>query len=438
MHDVIDPSEVDAEHWPRIDVMLRILATRLTHAAEGRERPLDEVLGYLRQRLREPQNEESLQALVHELTTAMRSLEADMQPPPAEAAPAAQADQPSRAGATLLDLIDQLEPDHSTCAEWAQLRAEIAASRNLDQVPAQAAMLARLLNQDQQQRARQLVAVQQLLTQVIAQLGELAQYLECADADRADGVSARQALDRNLTSEMDALGTRLQAAPELNSLQTEIQQRMQAISSYLKAFHDQEDARARLWRTRSEQMDRRIHELERSTQDMEVSLRKEHQRATTDPLTGIANRLVFEQRMAEVCQQAQAGRVACLLVLDIDHFKRINDQYGHAAGDRALCIVARQLATVLRPDDVLARYGGEEFTVILSGADLQAGRQKAESLRRQIEATSFRGRQKPVRITLCCGVTGVGAGDTPATVFARADRALYLAKERGRNRVEAQ
>jgi len=433
MHDVIDPSETGAARWLRVDVMLRILATRLTHAAEGRAPTLDEALGDLRQRLREPQDEESLQALVHELTTAMRALEADNDP-----ALANQADQPTGTGATLLNLIEQLEPDQSAGAEWARLRTEIAASHDPDQLPMQAAMLARLLNQNQQQRATQLAAVQQLLTQVTAQLGELAQYLELADADQADGATARQTLDRNLTSEMDALDTRLQAAPELDSLQTEIQQRMQAISSHLKAFHEQEDARARVWQTRSEQMDRRIHELERSAQDMEVSLRKEHQRATTDPLTGIANRLVFEQRMAEVCQQAHAGRVACLLILDIDHFKHINDQYGHAAGDRALCIVARQLAAVLRPDDVLARYGGEEFAVILSGANLEAGRQKGEALRKQIETTSFRGRQRPVRITLCCGVTEVGADDTPAAVFARADRALYLAKDRGRNRVEAQ
>jgi diguanylate cyclase len=438
MHDVIDPWEPNAVQWPRVDVMLRILATRLTHAAEGRSPPLDAALGELRQRLREPQDEESLQAQVHALTMAMRSLEADPWPLPVEAAPLNQADQPSSARATLLDLIDQLEPDQSTCAEWHRLRTEIAASSDPDQLPAQSATLAQLLNQTQQQRSTQLAAVQVLLTQVTTQLGEFAQYLERADADQADGTTARQALDRNLTSEMDALGTRLQAVPELDSLQTEIQQRMQAISAHLKTFHAQEDARARVWQTRSEQMDHRIHELERSAQDMEISLRKEHQRATTDPLTGIANRLVFEQRMAEVCQQAQAGKVASLLILDIDHFKRINDDYGHAAGDRALCIVSRQLATVLRLGDVLARYGGEEFAVILSGANLKMARQKGESLRNQIETTSFLGRRKPVRITLCCGVTEVRAGDTPATVFARADRALYLAKDRGRNRVEAE
>lgn len=439
MHDVIDPAEPDATSWPRIDVMLRILATRLTHAAEGRAEALDQTLGNLRQRLREPQDEESLQLLVHELTDAMLAME--RAPPPAEPGTAAAAAPLAdvHAKVALLALLDALQPAPPTAAAVAGLRTEVAASNDPAQLQDQAAALATLLNREGEERATQLATVQGLLAQVTTQLGELAQYLERADAERSDGTHARQTLDRNLASEMDALGTRLQSAPDLSSLQSEIQQRMQAISTHLKTFHEQEDERARAWQTRSEEMDRRIHELEQSAQDMQASLRKEHQLATTDPLTGIANRLVFDRRMADTCRQAtQAGTAACLLILDIDHFKHINDRFGHAAGDRALCIVARQLGAVLRPHDVLARYGGEEFAVILSGADLDAGTQKAEALRKQIETTSFRGRQKPVRITLSCGVTEVRGGDTPATVFARADRALYLAKDRGRNRVEAQ
>ncbi|MEO8746213.1 MAG: GGDEF domain-containing protein [Rhodanobacter sp.] len=438
MHDEVDPLDPGATRWPRIDVMLRTLATRLTHAAEGRTTVLDSALTDLRQRLREPLGEESLQALMHALTSAMRSLEADRQPPAAADAQT-RAETLAGAGTPLLALIDKLQLDEAAGAALQRLRTEIGTSKDLAALAEQAEALAEMLNRDHQQRAAQLAAVQQLLTQVTTQLGELAQYLEHADADQTDGASARQTLDHNLTSEMDALGTRLQSAPDLSSLQTEIQLRMNAISTHLKGFHEQEDARARVWQTRSEQMDRRIHELERSAQDMEVSLREEHQRATTDPLTGIANRLVFEQRLAQVCKQAtQPGAKACLLMLDIDHFKQINDQFGHAAGDRALRIVVRQLHAMLRPTDLLARYGGEEFAVILSGASMEAGTQKGESLRRQIESTSFRGKQKPVQITLCCGVTSVRDGDTPATVFARADRALYLAKDHGRNRVEAQ
>jgi len=438
VQDVVDPLEPGATRWPRVDVMLRILATRLTHAAHGRTTVLDSALADLRQRLREPLDEESLQVLMHGLTDAMRSLEEDRQTTSANGAPS-DADTFADANAPLLALIDKLQLEETMLAELERLRSDIAASNDPTGLPEQAEALAGLLNQDHQLRDAQLAAVRQLLTQVTAQLGEFAQHLERADADQTDGASARQTLDRNLNCEIDALGTHLQSAPDLSSLQTEIQLRMKAISMHLKNFHEQEDARARVWQSRSEQMDRRINELERSAQDMEVNLRKEHQLASTDPLTGIANRLVFEQRLAQVCKQAtQPGAKACLLMLDIDHFKQINDQYGHAAGDRALRIVVRQLRAVLRPDDLLARYGGEEFAVILSGAGVQAGVQKGESLRRQIENTSFRGKQKPVRITLCCGVTSVRDGDTAATAFARADRALYLAKDHGRNRVESQ
>lgn len=442
MQDVVDPLEsAGAARWPRVDVMLRILATRLSHAAAGRTTILDGVLADLRQRLRQPLDEESLQKLLDELIGAMRSLDADAAPAAATTMAATAVPTPvdtsAQAGIPLLALVDKLRCDETAHTELERLRAGIASANGLDALCEQAEALADLLNRDHQQRATQLVTVQELLTQVTEQLGELAQYLGHADAAQSDGVSARRALDREVTSEIDALGTHMQTASDLSSLQTEIQVRMRAISAHLKAFHEQEDARARDWQARSEQMSRRIHELERSAQDMETSLRKEHQRASTDPLTGIANRLVFEQRLAEVCRWAtQPGAKACLLILDIDHFKDINDQFGHAAGDRALRIVAKQLRAVLRPDDLLARFGGEEFAVILPGATLESGVQKGESLRQQIESTSFRGRKKPVRITLCCGVTSVRSGDTPSTAFTRADRALYRAKASGRNRVE--
>jgi diguanylate cyclase len=170
---------------------------------------------------------------------------------------------------------------------------------------------------------------------------------------------------------------------------------------------------------------------------MEASLRHEQALASTDPLTGVANRLVFEQHIAESClRAARSGAPSSLLVLDIDRFKQINDSFGHAAGDRALRIVAEQLRAGLRSDDLLARYGGEEFVVVLADADGEAAMRTAESLRRRIENLGFHGQQRPVRITLSCGVTMLRGDDTPETAFERADGALYRAKRGGRNRCE--
>jgi diguanylate cyclase len=184
-------------------------------------------------------------------------------------------------------------------------------------------------------------------------------------------------------------------------------------------------------------MSQRIRELEHSARSMEVSLRQEHELASTDLLTGIANRMIFEQHMARAClARARGGSETCLLVLDIDRFKHINDKFGHAAGDRALRIVAEQLKAVLRPDDMLARYGGEEFVAVLPDTALENGREIAEALRNCIEGIGFRGQQQPVRITLSCGITALRVDDTPESAFDRADRALYQAKRGGRNRCE--
>ncbi len=421
---------------PRVDTLLRILATRLTHVAEGRALVLDSVLIKLRQRLRGPLAEEPLQVLVYELTDAIRLL--DMEPSAVQTAvTAATPDDEVRANAALLALIDALLMDETDANELEQARARIASTDDVATLTTQAEALAGFLNDAYRLRSEQRAAMQQLLAMVTRRLGELAQSLERDGADHNEGANARQALGRDLAGEIKTLDTRSHSASDLSSLQAEIQSRMAAITSHVKRFQEQEDARASAWKTRSEQLDRRIHDLERSAQTMEISLRKEHQLASTDPLTGIANRMVFEQRMAQVCVQLrQSGTAACLLVLDVDLFKQVNDRFGHAAGDRALCIVAQQLNATLRPEDLLARYGGEEFVVILPDTDIVIGQKIAERLRHQIEHTQFRGEQQPVRITVSCGITDLRDDDTPATVFERADRAVYLAKHNGRNRCE--
>jgi diguanylate cyclase len=229
----------------------------------------------------------------------------------------------------------------------------------------------------------------------------------------------------------------MEQAQGVHALHQAVHARLGTIAAYLKSFREREDARERDWQARSDQMNQRIRELEHSARTMEANLRQEHELASTDPLTGLANRLVFERHMARAClERARGGAESCLLVLDIDRFKYINDNFGHAAGDRALRIVAEQLKAVLRPNDMLARYGGEEFVAVLPNTGGEAGREIAEVLRNCIESIGFRGQQRPVRITLSCGLTVLRADDTPESAFERADRALYQAKHGGRNRCE--
>ena len=120
----------------------------------------------------------------------------------------------------------------------------------------------------------------------------------------------------------------------------------------------------------------------------------------------------------------------------MDHFKALNDRYGHAAGDRALKAISDVLAGALRESDFLARHGGEEFVALLPKTGRDAAANVAEKLRQAVEALQFQYRDQRVAVTVSCGGAEFRPGDTPASVFERADGALYRAKQAGRNRAE--
>lgn len=161
------------------------------------------------------------------------------------------------------------------------------------------------------------------------------------------------------------------------------------------------------------------------------------QLASTDDLTGLPNRRGFHETVGRwVATEGDVTRSAWLLI-DIDHFKRINDRYGHDAGDRALRAVARDMLLNLRGGDVVARLGGEEFGVFLPGADSAAARTVAERLRSSIERLRIPADPEPLTLTVSIGVHPAPAGAVAIEpLLAKADAAMYRAKRAGRNRVE--
>ncbi len=160
--------------------------------------------------------------------------------------------------------------------------------------------------------------------------------------------------------------------------------------------------------------------------------------SSRDPLTGLANRRTFELALGrEIDRVARAGEPALVLALDIDHFKRVNDTWGHAAGDRVLCAVARALQETVRPMDTVARVGGEEFAIILPNCPPTFGQTVAERVLRRIERMRIEvAPQQALQVTV-----SIGGAFAPQWVrsssglwLARADQQLYRAKATGRNR----
>lgn len=164
--------------------------------------------------------------------------------------------------------------------------------------------------------------------------------------------------------------------------------------------------------------------------------RLEHM-ATTDPLTGMLNRQAFKFVFKQLIASAKRSRQPLSVILfDIDHFKRINDLYGHLEGDRVISEVARLTQAVCRESDVTVRWGGEEFMIFLRDCPIDQAQAIAEKLRLAIAGHDFQFASSDVRITVSLGVVRMAPDETEASLFGRADKALYLAKGNGRNRVE--
>jgi diguanylate cyclase (GGDEF)-like protein len=166
-----------------------------------------------------------------------------------------------------------------------------------------------------------------------------------------------------------------------------------------------------------------------------------YESSVRDGLTGAFNRKHFDERVASELSFAERhGVPLTIAIFDLDHFKRVNDDYGHQAGDQVLVTVARAIADTIRTEDVFCRYGGEEFVVIARGINEIGGLAMGERIRRVVEEVRIldqRGARIPVTISVGVATVPGGMGTSPELVIALADRNLYAAKEQGRNRVVA-
>ena len=183
------------------------------------------------------------------------------------------------------------------------------------------------------------------------------------------------------------------------------------------------------------QLTRRVETLQKKLAEMEVE-------STLDPLTKVGNRRRFQTALTRLVTNAhESGAQLSLAMIDVDHFKQINDTHGHPIGDRVLLAVAQCIANGVRVSDVVARYGGEEFAVLLPNAAAGEVEARFKQLLLDIAASSYEydalGRTEKVRFTVSCGIVEIEPGENEDALVKRADEALYEAKKKGRNRVIA-
>ncbi|VVM47346.1 hypothetical protein PS664_00608 [Pseudomonas fluorescens] len=263
-------------------------------------------------------------------------------------------------------------------------------------------------------------------------------HLQVASDGHADSHSAARELDTQIREQVDGLQSSVQEAADLDSLKQVLESHLEGLLGTMDEHQQQRDQREQEVTARLKGLAERVANMEQEAQGYREHLEVQRQKALIDPLTGLPNRAAWSERLdQEVNAWHQHGNSLSLAMLDLDHFKRINDGYGHLAGDKVLKIIANVLRKRLRPNDFIARFGGEEFVLLMPNSSLSDALGVGEVLRAAIEACPFHFKGEPVTITVSMGVAQLQPGERSDLALKRADEALYRAKAAGRNQVQA-
>jgi diguanylate cyclase len=273
------------------------------------------------------------------------------------------------------------------------------------------------------------------LADLTGQIGEIEQHAEYVGESTRQLIDNRQHLNAEINQQVGDIMESTQQAEELADLKSLTSQHLERLMQQLLKHKMQEDERQQQAEQQIALMTEKLQSLETETKILRTKLKLEHERSLRDPLTGLPNRLAYKERVEmEVNRWQRYVAPLSLAVLDIDYFKRINDSYGHKAGDKTLALVGQLLLNNCRGCDFVARYGGEEFVMLMPNCHADQALAMAEKIREKIERSGFNYNGEEINLTLSCGISEFATDDQHEDVFVRADRALYQAKQSGRNR----
>ncbi|WP_207885838.1 GGDEF domain-containing protein [Pseudomonas sp. 30_B] len=336
--------------------------------------------------------------------------------------------------ASLLHLLDEMHLPMTHQPQADALRTRIHGSLNwYELVPVLDDLAALVLSlNDSGQRE-----FEGYLHQLNERLGAFLDGLQAVHDNHAGASSSARSLDDTLREHVSGLKDSVLEATDLESLKRHVESRLQGLVGTMDQFREEREAREREVGERIQSLMTRVASMEAEAQTFKANIEDQRQKAMTDALTGLPNRAALIERLEqEVARWERSGGDLLLAIMDVDHFKRINDDFGHLAGDKVLKIIATELSKRLRKTDFIARFGGEEFVVLLPATPLEGGQRLLDLLRGAVEACPFHFKGERLVITCSAGLTAFRAGERGDVAFERADQALYRAKRGGRNRLE--
>ena len=272
------------------------------------------------------------------------------------------------------------------------------------------------------------------LQQVTLRLKEMDSFLQNESMSIVSAEKEGKRFDVKVNGHVKDIRNDMKQAGDLDGLKNVVETRLETISQHIKDYRNAEQKRYTNVKKDVFDMQNQMMSLEKESENLKSIIVEKNNQAMFDVLTEIPNRLAYEKKATEeIARWKRFSNPLSLAVWDIDFFKKVNDSYGHKAGDKVLKTIAQLLNDRIRETDFLARFGGEEFVMFLPGTKEDETLKLVNDLRKKVEACGFHYQGNAVNITVSCGISSFRDGDSLENVFERADNALYKAKENGRN-----
>ncbi len=336
----------------------------------------------------------------------------------------------------ILGLLDRLSivPGMSQKAKNIQVTIRTGLSTEqwpviLDNIAAEVSTALQLINDEKSE-------LENFIAQVTEQLVEITGYISEDQKEQKSGLSDAHSFHQQMNDEVIKMHENVRSASDIDTLKHTLDSNILTLKDNISDYLSRGKQRFSASETRNKALSAQVDSMEKETQDLKHRLDENKKKLFFDTLTGIHNRMAYNDQIKKLMARWQRyAEQFSYAIIDIDHFKKVNDSYGHNTGDKVLKLVASIMQKNIRESDTLFRIGGEEFVLILPNTRIDQAAPTIEKIRNAVSSSGFRFKDDKVVIHISAGLTEVNDSDTVDSLFERADKGLYQAKETGRNKL---
>jgi len=338
----------------------------------------------------------------------------------------------------LMELLERLSLPTDLSKKATKIRHQIESGIEEADIPKIINDIAEIVSSLGSQAVTEKHEYEEFLKTLTSRLAELDHHIRQTSEEDSKAFQHRTEISQAVEEQVSGLRTHVEKADDLEQLKSSVSGRLDVLNQHFENYRESDHQRFNQSQLQIKALNQRLQEMEQESTELRQAAEESRELALKDALTGIWNRQALNEDLErEFARWQRYQKPLSIVVWDIDFFKRVNDEYGHAAGDKVLKTIARIFMQATRDADFIARFGGEEFVGVFPETRLEDALSLANKIREKIATSKFHYENKPVPITASAGLATFRPNDTVEDVFKRADAALYRSKETGRNRCTA-